>query len=215
VVLAGSRDRTCPACSIELYRRIFNHYSKIVSEKRNLKFLTLTWKPVEKQDSEIIRQMGRALNKLLHRKPYSQVWKGVFATVECKKTNSGLFYYHIHCLIEGCFVPQSLISKDWKEVSGFSIVHVKRISRTPKRAFRYILKYVLKGFSFNDAKDRQDFKVSMKGVRYIRTYGEFYDLEYRAGWHVYFPCPECGAVKTWVILEFCDQVDLFEGKSYG
>jgi hypothetical protein len=79
---------------------------------------------------------------------------------------------------------------------------------------RYVLKYVLKGFAFDEPKDRADFKESMKGARYIRSYGGFYDFEYRTGRHVYFPCPECGAVRAWVVLEFCDLVDLVEGEPY-
>jgi hypothetical protein len=213
-VREGSRDRTCPACSREIYSKIYLRYSEMVKSLPNLKFLTLTWKPVKVQDPEIVRDLGKALNRLLHRRRYKG-WKGVLATVECKKTKSGLFFYHIHCIVSGGYIPQKLISKDWSEVSGFPIVHVKKISRTPKRALKYVLKYVLKGFSFKLDKDKQDFKVSMKGVRYIRSYGEFYNSEYSSGVHVYFPCPNCKAVKCWVVVEFCDLVDLFEGEGYG
>jgi len=213
-ILSGSRDRTCPACANELYHRIYDHYKELIADVPNLKFLTLTWKPVEFQDARIVRAMGEALNKLLHRKRYARLWKGLLATVECKKTPSGKFYYHIHCLLSGAYVPQALISKDWREISGFPIVHVKRISRTPRRALRYVLKYILKGFSFAKSKDKIDFKMSMRGVRYVRSYGDFYNFQYKHGTHVYFPCPNCEAVKSWVVLEFCDLVDLVEGVPY-
>lgn len=202
LVLAGSRDRTCPACAKELYYNIFNRYQDFVKTRKNLKFLTLTWKPVKHQDPEIVRDIGAALVKLRHRKKYAKNWKGILATIECKKTDSGLFYYHVHCIVEGNFIPQKEISDDWREISGFPIVHIQRIWRTPARAFRYILKYVLKGFAFEDPDDKQDFKSSMKGVRYIRSYGEFYNFEYSRGQHVYFPCPDCGSVKCWIVLDF-------------
>jgi len=198
-----------------LYEKIFQRYREILKGRANLKFLTLTWKPVKFQDPDIVRKMGKALNRLLHRKRYVRMWKGLIATVECKKTKSGMFYYHIHGIIEGGFVNQAQISRDWKEISGFPIVHVKKIYRTRNRALRYVLKYVLKGMAFEDPKDRSDFKKSMKGVRVIRSYGDFYASEYRTAKHVYFPCPNCGAVKSWVVLEFCDLVDLFEGEPYG
>jgi Zn finger protein HypA/HybF involved in hydrogenase expression len=213
-VLTGSRDRTCPACSKERYDVFYDRYSDVVSRIPNLKFLTLTWRPVRHQDPEIVRSMGKALNRFLHMKRYRHAWKGLLATVECKKTRSGWFYYHIHAIISGAFVPQSLISADWRKASGFPIVWVTRISRTPKRALRYVLKYVLKGFSFEKNKDRLDFKTSMKGVRYIRSYGEFYNSEYLSADHVYFPCPECKSIKCWVLLDYCGLVDLFEGKPY-
>jgi len=118
-------------------------------------------------------------------------------------------------LVEGSYIPQREISEAWREITGFPIVHVKRIWRTPKRALRYVLKYVLKGFNFKANKERDDFKASFKGVRFIRSYGDFYDLEYHSARHVYFPCPNCGSKKSWVVLEFCDTVDLFEGEPYG
>jgi Replication protein. len=199
-VLAGSRDRACPACSEYFYDRAYRRYRKKVKEMKEPKFLTLTWKPVKRQDPRIVRSMGKALTRLLHRKPYAQVWRGVLATVECKKTKSGLFYYHVHCILDGAYVPQQEISKDWKQISGFPIVHIQRIWRTTERALKYVLKYVLKGFAFQDSKDTDDFRESMKGVHYVRSYGEFYRLEYETGQHVMFPCPSCGAVGCWILF---------------
>ena len=214
VILAGSRDRTCPACQKRLYEKIFSRYKMMLKNRPNLKFLTLTWKPIRRQSSSTTRAIGKALTRLLHRKRYVHAWKGLIATLECKKTNSGMFYYHIHAIIEGAYVNQAQISQDWKAVSGFPIVHIKRISRTRNRALRYVLKYVLKGMAFEDPRDRSNFKASMKGVRLIRSYGDFYNAEYRAAHHVYFPCPGCGAVKSWIVLEFCDTVDLIDGVPY-
>jgi hypothetical protein len=74
---------------------------------------------------------------------------------------------------------------------------------------------VLKGFNFERPKDKDDFKASMRGVRYVRSYGSFYNFNYRTSKHVYFPCPSCGMVKSWVILEFVDSVNLFDGVPYG
>jgi predicted RNA-binding Zn-ribbon protein involved in translation (DUF1610 family) len=213
-VLAGSRDRTCPACAKEIYRRQLLRYGPIVKNRKNLKFLTLTSKPIRKQDPRQVRDLGIWFNKLLHRKKFSKAWKGIIATVECKKSKTGLFYYHLHAIVEGDFIPQKEISDAWCQISGFPIVHIKRIWRTQTKAFRYVMKYVLKGFGFNDDKDKKDFKTSMKGVRYVRSYGSMYDFEYKTATHVYFPCPQCGSVKCWVVLEFCHQVDLIEGVSY-
>jgi len=212
-VLAGSRDRTCPACGRELYRRIYEKYIKVVKSAIDLKFVTLTWKPVKKQDPKIVKDLGNCLNRLLHRKNYSS-WRGLISTVECKKTPQNEFYYHIHALTDGGFVPRIQLSKDWKAISGFPMVHIKRVWRTRSRAFRYVLKYVLKGYAFDDDKDRKDFQRSMAGVRYVRTYGSFYAKNYLASPHVYFPCPSCGSVKSWIVLEFCKSVDLFEGVPY-
>jgi hypothetical protein len=208
VILGGSRDRTCPACGRELYYRFLNKYEKIVSSKKDLKLLTLTWNPVPRQDPEIVRKIGGALVKLLHRKPYRSVWKGLLASLECKKTSYGWFYYHIHAIISGGFIGQAQISKDWKDISGFHIVDIRRIWRTKKRALRYVLKYVSKGFAFKNYQDRLDFKNSMRGVRYVRSYGSFYNFNYERSAHVPFPCPSCGAVYCWVILDFCKQVAL-------
>ena len=213
-VRAGSRDRTCPACQKSIYEKTFEHYAKILKGRNDLKFLTLTAKPVETQDPEYVRFLGRCLTRLWHRKIFRKA-EGLFATVECKKSRSGKFYYHIHTLFSGPYIAQKWISDAWAEVSGFPIVWIKKITRTRNRALRYVLKYVLKGFEFDDPRDQEDFKESMKGVRFIRSYGKFYNAEYRTGQHVYFPCPDCGSVKSWIVMEFADTVDLPEGEAYG
>lgn len=174
----------------------------MIASKRSLKFLTLTWAPVKKQDPKIVHEMGKALLKLRHRKKYARAWTGILGVIECKKTESGMFYYHIHCIVNGKYIPQSEISKDWQEISRFPIVDIRRVWRTPKRALKYILKYVLKGFSFDHPKDVADFKASMKGVHYVRSYGDFYNFQYGSGKHVYFPCPACMSTRCWIVLDF-------------
>lgn len=212
-ILSGSLDRTCPACMKTLNQRIFDKYEEKINQSKNLIFLTLTWKPVKRQNPEIVHKLGFSLVKLLHRKRFRH-YKGILATVECKKTDYGAFYYHMHCLIEGKYIPQSEISQAWKEITGFPIVWVERVRRTPKKALRYILKYVTKGMNFAQNRDREDFKASFRGVRFIRSYGEFYGLHYKSGKHVYFPCPDCSSRRSWVVLDFGQTVDFWEGKPY-
>lgn len=199
---SGSRDRTCSACAKWIYERRVARFEKAIENRKNLKLLTLTWKPVPKQDPLIVRAIGRAVTKLLHRKRYVKAWKGVLAVLECKETKYGWFYYHVHILLFGAYIPQKQISKDWREISRFSVVDIRRVWRTPLRALRYVLKYILKGFSFKDPKNTLDFKSSMKGVHYVRSYGEFYNYQYRSARHVYFPCPQCGEIKAWIVLDF-------------
>lgn len=212
-IMLGSQDRTCPACMKKNYARLISRYKKPVLEAGNhLYMLTLTWKPVKSQDAKIVRSMRKALVKFLHRKPY-RYWKGVLGVIECKKTDYGHFYYHLHLLYQGFFVLQAKISNDWFAVSGFPVVWVSKV-RSPYRALKYVLKYVLKGFTFNEAKDRLDFKASMHGVRYISSYGSFYNYNYMVAPHVYFPCPNCEAVRCWLVWDFVNQVDLIEGEPY-
>lgn len=159
-----------------------------------------------------MRDLGNALTRFLHRKPYDKCYRGILAVVECKKTTQGWFYYHIHCIIDGSYVPQTQISQDWKECSGFPIVWVERI-RSPQRALKYVLKYILKGFTSDLDQDRLDFKESMKGARFVRNYGSYYDF-YQTATHVYFPCPTCKSVKNWVVWDYIGQVDLFLNTGY-
>jgi hypothetical protein len=173
-------------------------YSDIVSHGQNLKFLVLSWKPVARQSPALVREIGDCVNRLFHRRPYSKVWKGLLAVLECKKSPSGGFFYHVHCLVDGAYVPQSQISSDWKAISGFPVVYISAV-RNWRRAFRYSLKYILKGFHWNNHIDRDDFRRSMKGTRFVRSYGSFYNAEYVRGEPVGFPCPDCGIVGAWHI----------------
>jgi len=176
--------------------------------------LTLTWKPVKKQNPEVVRAIGKAFVKLLHRKRYKIMWRGILAVIECKKREKdGDFYYHIHAIVEGGYIPQQVISNDWREISGFPVVWISKIRRK-RGALKYVLKYLLKGSLFKEAKDREDFKKSMRGVRFVRTYGDFYNYKEDRGVHYAYPCPICGSKKCWVVLEFCNVVDLFENEPY-
>ena len=213
-VLGGSKDRTCPACSMELYQYFDERYVSGLSKYHDLKHVVLTWKPVRKQDPKIVRSMGTALRKLLHQKWYSKHWHGLLAVIECKKTPYGWFYYHLHCIVSGEYRAQKDLSLDWRAVSGFPIVWIRRIWRTAEKAIRYVLKYIMKGFHFKKLKDVADFKASMRGVRYVRSYGEFYGKQYHSAEHVYFPCPECGAVKAWICMDGISPKILGEGEPY-
>ncbi|MCJ7805906.1 hypothetical protein MUP46_04675 [Patescibacteria group bacterium] len=160
--------------------------------------LRLSWKPVRYQSANVVRSIIRCFNRLLHEKPYCHVWRGELAVIECKKTPSGMFYYHLHAILSGDYVPQSLISKDWGRISGYPNVWIEAV-RSWRNAFHYTLKYILKGFTWKSNKDRETFRSSMKGTRFVHSYGSFYNSQYVAGEHVYFPCPDCGLVKCWVI----------------
>jgi hypothetical protein len=175
--------------------------------------LTLTAKPVKEQSVKYVRFLGQCLVNLLHLKRYRKKWWSMLAVMECKKTKDGLFYYHIHCLVDGYYIPQELISEDWKKISGFPVVWIEKAGSI-YGSLRYVLKYVLKGFAFEDKRDVRDFRKSMKGVRYVRSYGGFYGYDYRSAKHVYFACPGCEAVKSWIVLEYCRNVDLVEGVGY-
>ena len=212
-VATGSKDRTCPACAQTLYRDLYSKYEPIVLKSKNLKFLTLTYKPVKKQSPEIVRNLINYFKLLLHRKPYRYIWQGILAVVECKKTKDGSFYYHLHVLLDGGYVPQSQISQDWREISSFPICWIMAVHETPKRALHYTLKYILKGSSFLESKDRADFKESMFKTRLVHSYGSYYNYQYQTGQHVYYPCPVCGSIKCWIVLEFCN-MELFENVSY-
>ena len=212
-IASGSKDRSCPACALSLYRDLYDKYEPIVLRAHHLKHLVLTSKPVKYQSAAVVRRLIADFVRLLHRKPYSIEWKAVLASIECKKTEYGWFYYHLHCLLDGGYVPQSQISNDWRSISGFPICYIKAVYETPKRSLRYVLKYVLKGSSF-DSKDRANFKESMHRTRLVHSYGEFYNSQYQTGQHVYYPCPVCGSENCWIVLEFCNLVDLYENEPY-
>jgi predicted RNA-binding Zn-ribbon protein involved in translation (DUF1610 family) len=214
-VFSGSRERTCPACSRELYQRFVERYVVGVSRAPDLKHVVLTWKPVRKQDPKIVRAIARAVTRLLHQKWYAENWHGVLSTIECKKNSRGWFYYHVHSIVSGAYRAQEQLSEDWEAVSGHPIVFVRRIWRTSEKAVRYVLKYILKGFNFKKDKDIKDFKASMRGVHYVRSYGDFYGEEYRNGEHVYFPCPKCGAVRSWILADYLEFPEAREHIIYG
>lgn len=200
-VLSGSPDRTCSACQYPLYERLLDHYSGVLNQIRGrISFLTLTSRPIREQSADHVRLLGKQVNQLFHRRPYCRVWHGVLAVVECKKTIDGLFYYHVHCVLVGGYVPQSQISRDWRSISGHSIVNISEIKRMrSKTVLKYALKYILKGFAFSDERDIETFRATMKGVRYVRSYGEFYDSRYHSATHVAFRCPDCQSTYCWIV----------------
>ncbi|MBA7692397.1 hypothetical protein ES703_100964 [subsurface metagenome] len=60
--------------------------------------------------------------------------------MEFTYSKAGGFHPHIHALVDGRFVPQPVISRAWKAITGSSDVVWISQARRSKQALKYILK---------------------------------------------------------------------------
>lgn len=139
-------DRLCPYCAKARSARSYAKY-KPLCERPNLKMVGLTLKNVWHVDRAYYREVRHCLTKLRHRQPFCDSWWGGLYSIETTWSLSGGYHVHVHMLVEGEYVPQSVISAAWLAITGDSpIVYIQKADH-PHQAFKYIVKPDLVLFS--------------------------------------------------------------------
>lgn len=178
------KDRLCGPCGAARAQRIVD---AVVNAKPNatLRFVTLTLKPSHASLSAQLDRLYDSFNKLRRRDFWKLYVTGGVAFVEVKiGKNSGLWHPHLHCLVEGDFIPQRDLSREWLEVTGdSSIVDVRRVENVGHAA-AYTVKYGSKGCDssvYNAPSRLDEFVTAIKGRRFALTFGTWRGIQLAEG----------------------------------
>jgi len=187
--------RVCPDCGQYSAHLIQEKYRPVIereaakSHRKALKFVTLT------TNIELADDIGPAVLQLLDwsRDLYRKLWgkekgSGALATLETGEDGLKL---HTHLILQGRFIKQEDLSKEWEKISGFPIVHITEISAD--KAVKEVLKYAVK-FSNLNPEQLVSLHNALKGRRRVRSWGCFYnpDIEEETEERETH-CPECAA----------------------
>jgi hypothetical protein len=150
---------------------------------------------------QVIVDLRDAFSRMRRFKKYDYILRGGLRSIEPKFTEKGEWFVHAHIVYEGAYHPvccqemkdantknqesaveAKLCGKckdkcfryDWKKVSGYPVVHVKR-AYSPVSGLRYILKYVSKPPEVGGHYEMYDQMV--KGLRMIQPFGSWFGMK--------------------------------------
>ena len=136
--------RFCPRCARKDQRRVYGRYAarltRLQEDNHSVRHIVLTVEDVPAAELRTaLRDLWRWYGDLMKTPLLSRV-VGSLARLEVTKGNDGRFHPHLHLvLVGGPAIPQTKLSKEWKEISGASVVWVRR-SKRPLGDLKYILK---------------------------------------------------------------------------
>ena len=200
VALARCGDRTCTECRQRDYYRLYNAYAPQIKQlgKHGLKLVTLTQKNRESLEGAV-EDVRAAWKKLRRRSPYNEVWQGGLYAVEAVNKGRG-WHVHLHVLVEGGYVAQRLLARDWQELTGDSwIVDIREVDAI--YGLKYTLKYLKKAPTVLG--HAEEYNEVLKGTRLVQAWGSWYG-EVRAKEDEEAPklvCAVCGHSEWIVILQ--------------
>lgn len=189
-------DRFCWPCARTRSRRIAENLSRKIILARS-RFLTLTLSSDDTPLSQQITRLYRCFKTLRQDQWWGDNVTGGAAFLEVtlnKHTNR--WHPHLHPLVQGNYLPQSVLSRKWLALTGNSpIVHIKLVPDARTIA-NYVCKYASKCIDdsvFDDPDKLQELMISLGGRRLCLTFGDW---------------------RGWKLLEAA-QMDLSEYKSAG
>lgn len=178
------KDRLCGPCGAARAQRMVE---AVVNARPNapLRFVTLTLRCSHASLAAQLDRLYDCFNKLRRREFFRLHIVGGVAMVEAKiGANSGLWHPHLHLLVEGDFIPQRELSREWLEVTGdSSIVDVRRVENVGHAA-AYCVKYGSKGCDssvYNAPSKLQEFVTAVKGRRFALTFGTWRGIKLMDG----------------------------------
>jgi Replication protein len=167
-------NRWCRICSAKRGWLIKTNLARLI-ENRECRLLTLT----VKSDGLSLTQCLDKLYKGFRRLRTSAIWKervdgGIYVTEVKWSDRSGVWHPHLHCIIEGRFLPHDLLKKNWLRATGdSSIVDIRPIHDKAGTA-GYLTKYLSKTCDATVTDDEDRFAEaikSLKGRRLCGCYG--------------------------------------------
>ncbi len=174
--IAGStcQDRFCTPCATTRSRTISSNVVEFLKGKR-ARFLTLT----TVQGSDGLKPALDSLYKSFATLRKTAFWMkhvtGGVAFLEIKYiASSHRWHPHLHCIIEGKYIPQKVLSSLWFKVTRDSrIVDIRQIKDT-RLVARYVTKYASKPLnaSYIESDDLLDEAIiTLAGRRLATTFG--------------------------------------------
>lgn len=198
-------DRFCRRCNARRAKRIGRRYASRIARFKNPKLLTLTTmrRGLCQHSVQKLRQDFAKLRR-------SKVWrasKGLYAIEVGHTDGIGQVNLHIHAIIDGDFMHQAMIAREWRRITKDSYIVDIRRCWSHHGALHYLREYVTK-LPEDMPKWFQDrFNETFHGTRLIQPFGDFNTLPDDGQ---YVPvCTTCGAQRSFVCVDYDSSLDGF------
>lgn len=168
------RDRLCNACGGDRAVKIVAALEVPMCETTS-RFVTLTKRHNTLSLADNLDLLYEQFVRLRHRRWWRDYVRGGAAFLEVTfNAATRTWHVHFHLIIDGDFIPQRELSREWLASTGdSSIVDVRAIPDWKRRA-RYVTKYVTKPASpsvVNDPDALDEFITAIRGRRLCFTFG--------------------------------------------
>ena len=173
-------DRFCLPCSQDRARLIAaNLRAQLPYEPT--RFLTLTLCHTDDPLRDQIERLYKSFYKLRQKPFWSDRVVGGLAFLEVKLGKCGRRWHpHLHVLLRGKYLPQRWISDTWFAITSDSHIVDIRMASDPEHIYKYLAKYVTKGWSRSVYRDHAKLCEcinAMKGRRLLVAFGTFSVLQ--------------------------------------
>jgi len=186
--------RSCPDCRKRDYYRLVRGYGNAVTEMRNPKLLTVTLQNVPELTKEVVTRLRVSLKALLRYQ--SPIVRGGIYAIEVENVGRG-WHVHAHIVMDAVYIPQRVLSAQWRAITGDSFVVDIRRAWSPRDALKYILKYLSKQPKLLDELI-PTYNTVLRGIRLIQPFGVMYRF-----WKIQLsrrPCPDCGGTVWGIVI---------------
>jgi len=169
-------DRFCQPCANFRGRVIAHNVAEYIGTRR-YRFLTVTIKTTGLTLKEGVDKLYRDFAKLRRTKLWNEKVTGGCVICEVKvSSTSDNWHPHLHCIIEGKYLPLKPLRKLWLNITGDSFIIDISLGRDADAAAGYVTKYVTK--QFDDATLRNPPRLlqaieALTGRRLIATFGSW------------------------------------------
>lgn len=167
-------DRFCLPCGKER-SRIIAHNVLDKLEHEQGRFLTLTLKSSTEPLADLLTKLTTNFAALRRTNLWKNKVTGGVAFLEVKWVEKTQRWHpHLHCLLQGRYIPRNNLSKTWHKVTGTSYIVDIRLASDNAYVTHYITKYASKPLdhSVTMQPDRLDeLIVALKGKRLCMTFG--------------------------------------------
>jgi hypothetical protein len=161
MVLCSCNDHiNCGVCRLKRIRRIQKKYLPVLSEFKNAKMLTLTFKRIGSLENTL-EKFKIALGKIKRTKDWKNKVDLYFGSIEVVENN-----VHAHIIVDSKFWAQADISDLWLKVSGNPIVDIRKV-KNPEKAIKEVFKYIVKDMKKDLLEEVSELRKKNSHLRWI------------------------------------------------
>jgi hypothetical protein len=141
---AKCHDRLCTPCAVDRQATIRRNIAARILDQPH-RFLTLTIRHASEPLENLVNRLMTAFRKLRQRQLWRDRVTGGASFLEITyNPETNQWNPHLHCILEGRYIPRPDLSQLWLAVTGDSQnVHINLI-RTRRAAIDYVTKYATK-----------------------------------------------------------------------
>jgi len=180
-VLARCEVRICPTCASRYGAKVAAELKDVLAELRASRRLPVGWRlrlvtlPVRTERGNLAAAVQCALRALplVWRKVLRCPKAGAVASLEAGAQHGNV---HLHLLYLGPWVDQVDLSREWKRLTGSSVVDVREV-RDAASGIAEVAKYATAAHLVKNPRGVEiaaELEAALHGRRRIRSYGVFY-----------------------------------------